>query len=140
MIILGKLKIWNIDLADSYPDLTEAERLALRFLVKNGGDKSIRKIASILGITEYRLRKAMNSLADDKHIVRKVGRGKATKYILEILDNSFAENNKVLYSLSNKVVFQSNENKDLIISIGYYTTNKKEHCYYSKGSKIRLSS
>lgn len=79
-----ELKIWNIDLADSYPDLTDDEKLALRFWVKNGGDKSVREIASILGITEYRLRKAITSLADDKHIIRRIGRGKATKYILEI--------------------------------------------------------
>lgn len=79
-----ELKIWNIDLVDSYPDLTDDEKIALRYFVKNGSDKSLREIAPSLGITEYRLRKAVTSLEEVRHIIRKVGNGRATRYVLEM--------------------------------------------------------
>lgn len=79
-----ELKIWNIDLVDSYPDLTDDEKIALRYFVKNGADKSLREIAPTLGLTEYRLRKAVMSLEDERHIIKKVGNGRATRYILEM--------------------------------------------------------
>ena len=79
-----ELKIWNIDLVDSYPDLTDDEKIALRYFVKNGADKSLREIAPTLGLTEYRLRKAVASLEDERHIIKKVGNGRATRYILEM--------------------------------------------------------
>jgi len=79
-----ELKVWNIDLADSYPDLTEDEKMLLRYIVKNGSDKSLRDLAAILNMTEYRARKAMNSLEEERHIIRKVGNGKSTRYVLEM--------------------------------------------------------
>ena len=79
-----ELKIWNIDLVDSYSDLTDDEKIALRYFVKNGADKSLREIAPTLGLTEYRLRKAVASLEDERHIIKKVGNGRATRYILEM--------------------------------------------------------
>lgn len=79
-----ELKIWNIDLADSYPNLTDDEKVVLRYIVKNGTDKSLRELAPVLGLTEYRVRKAIASLVEEKHLIQKEGRGKSTKYFLEM--------------------------------------------------------
>lgn len=79
-----ELKVWNIDLVDSYPDLTDDEKIALRYFVKDGGDKSLRDIAPSLGLTEYRLRKAVASLEEERHIIKKIGNGRATRYVLEM--------------------------------------------------------
>lgn len=79
-----ELKIWNIDLADSYPNLLSDEKLVLRYIVKNGADKSLRELAPVLGITEYRVRKAITSLVEEKHILKREGNGKSTKYFLEV--------------------------------------------------------
>lgn len=79
-----ELKIWNIDLADSYPNLSNDEKLVLRYIVKNGADKSLRELAPVLGITEYRVRKAITSLVEEKHILKREGNGKSTKYFLEM--------------------------------------------------------
>ena len=77
-----ELKIWNIDLVDSYPNLTDDEKIALRYFIKNGADKSLREIAPTLGITEYRLRKAVAALEEERHIIKKIGNGRATRYVL----------------------------------------------------------
>lgn len=79
-----ELKIWNIDLADSYPNLTDDEKVVLRYIVKNGTDKSLRELAPALGLTEYRVRKTIASLVEEKHLLQKEGRGKSTKYFLEM--------------------------------------------------------
>lgn len=79
-----ELKIWNIDLADSYPNLSNDEKLVLRYIVKSGADKSLRELAPVLGITEYRVRKAITSLVEEKHILKREGNGKSTKYFLEM--------------------------------------------------------
>lgn len=79
-----ELKVWNIDLADSYPDLTNDEKIIFRYIVKNGTDKSLRELAPILGLTEYRVRKAIASLVEQKHLLQKEGKGKSTKYCLEM--------------------------------------------------------
>lgn len=78
-----ELKVWNIDLVDSYPDLSNDEKVVLRYIVKYGSDKSIRELATLLDLTEYKVRKAVTSLEDDRHILRKNGSGKATRYVLE---------------------------------------------------------
>lgn len=79
-----ELNVWNIDLADSYPDLSDDEKIVLRYIVKNGFDKTIREMAPILEMTEYRARKAINSLAEDRHLITKYGNGKSTRYGLEM--------------------------------------------------------
>lgn len=79
-----ELKVWNIDLVDSYPDLTQDEKLVLRYIVKNGSDKSVRELALILKITEYKTRKAIYSLENERHLIQKVGNGKATRYIMSV--------------------------------------------------------
>lgn len=79
-----ELKIWNIDLADSYPNISNDEKLVLRYIVRNGADKSLRELAPVLGITEYRVRKAITSLVEERHIIKREGNGKSTKYFLEM--------------------------------------------------------
>jgi predicted HTH transcriptional regulator len=78
-----ELKVWNIDLADSYPELTNDEKLVLKFILKNEDGKSLREIAPIIGVSEYRVRKATTSLEFERHIIKKVGNGRATRYVLE---------------------------------------------------------
>lgn len=79
-----ELKVWNVDLVDAYPDFSEDEKAVLRYIVKNGSDKSIRDLADTLGITEYRTRKAITSLEYERNILVKVGNGKATRYMLKM--------------------------------------------------------
>lgn len=78
-----ELKVWNIDLADSYPDLSMDEKSILRHIVKSGLAQSVNMVKKALGITEYRARKAIEVL-EERHLVRKVGNGPSTKYIVEI--------------------------------------------------------
>lgn len=78
-----ELKVWNIDLADSYPDLSIEEKSILRFIVKKGLAQSVNKIKESLGISEYKVRKGIEVL-ESKRLIRRVGNGPATKYILEI--------------------------------------------------------
>lgn len=79
---LTELKVWNIDLVDSYPELSNDEKTVLRYYMKNSSTKSIREIAPLLKMSEYRMRNAVASL-EKEHFIKKMGSGKATHYILE---------------------------------------------------------
>ena len=74
--------MWNIDLVDSYPELSNDEKTVLRYYMKNSSTKSIREIAPLLKMSEFRMRNAVASL-DKEHFIKKMGSGKATNYILE---------------------------------------------------------
>ncbi len=74
-----ELKLWNIDLADSYPDLTETEKSVLRLIVKTSQPQSVNMIKKALETSEYRVRKALEVLEDTK-LVRKIGNGPSTRY------------------------------------------------------------
>ena len=78
-----ELKVWNIDLADSYPDLLGEEKDILRFIVKSSQAQSVNMIKNKLNISEYRVRKVIEKL-EDKHLIRKIGNGPSTKYIVGI--------------------------------------------------------
>ena len=78
-----ELKVWNIDLADSYSDLLGEEKDILRFIVKSSQAQSVNMIKNKLNISEYRVRKVIEKL-EDKHLIRKIGNGPSTKYIVEI--------------------------------------------------------
>ena len=78
-----ELKVWNIDLADSYSDLLGEENDILRFIVKSSQAQSVNMIKNKLNISEYRVRKVIEKL-EDKHLIRKIGNGPSTKYIVEI--------------------------------------------------------
>lgn len=78
-----ELKVWNIDLADSYPDLGTNEKNVLRFILKSRSPRSIREIADALHINTYQARKSIQALADGGRL-RKLGNGPSTKYAVGI--------------------------------------------------------
>lgn len=78
-----ELKVWNIDLADSYPDLSVDEKNVLRHIVKNGSPQSVNVIKKELEMTEYRVRKGIESL-EERNLIRKIGNGPSTKYTVGI--------------------------------------------------------
>lgn len=43
-----EIKVWNIDLADSYPELEADEKNILRYIAKNGKHVSVNTITDIL--------------------------------------------------------------------------------------------
>ena len=82
-----ELKVWNVDLADAYPELSENEKNILRYLTKNGPARSVNEIKDALNISEYAVRKAVGSL-ESAEFVEKVGNGSSTKYMIRI-DESY---------------------------------------------------
>ncbi len=78
-----ELKVWNIDLVDAYPEFDDDEKTVLRYIVKKGSDKSVRELAKILRLSEYRVRKALGSL-EKRNMIQTIGRGKATRHVLQV--------------------------------------------------------
>ena len=78
-----ELHVWNIDLADSYPDLSADEKSVLRYIAKSPQASSVNEIRSQLKMTEYKVRKAIQSL-EARNLIRKIGNGPSTKYITGI--------------------------------------------------------
>ena len=78
-----ELKLWHIDLVDSYPELTDEEKKVFECIVKAPGAIAKREIENSLDLTEYRVRKALENLLSSKK-VDKVGNGPSTKYIPRI--------------------------------------------------------
>lgn len=74
-----ELKVWNIDLADSYPNIDSDEKDILRFVAKSGKAVSVNNIRDALKTTEYKVRKAVQ-LLEDKNLIVKIGNGPSTKY------------------------------------------------------------
>lgn len=78
-----EIKVWNIDLADSYPNLTSDEKRVLRYIAKEDRELSIKRIREALGMTDYAARKAVQSL-EESHLVSKTGSGPSTAYTLAV--------------------------------------------------------
>ena len=78
-----ELRVWNMDLADSYPELNNDEKNILRFIVKNTTPVSVNTIRKSLNMTEYRVRQSIQVLVN-KNLVRKIGNGSSTKYLVGI--------------------------------------------------------
>lgn len=78
-----ELKIWNIDLVDSYPDLASDEKNVLRYIVKSSQAQSVNSIRNALNMTEYRVRNSIKTL-EDEGLIRKIGNGPSTKYTIGI--------------------------------------------------------
>ena len=74
-----ELKVWNIDLADSYPGLSTIEKNTLRIVMKSSVPVSIKEITEKTGETDYQIRKAVLSLMD-LHLLEKYGNGPSTRY------------------------------------------------------------
>ena len=71
-----ELKVWNVDLADAYPELSINEKNILRYLTKNGPARSVNEIKDALNISEYAVRKAISNLENEK-LVEKEGMGRS---------------------------------------------------------------
>lgn len=74
-----ELRVWNIDLADSYPELTEDEKSTLRHIIKQAEPLSVNQIRAKLDISEYKMRKIITTL-EEKNLIRKIGNGPSARY------------------------------------------------------------
>lgn len=74
-----ELTIWNIDLADSYPELSGEIKNVYRFIAKSRGEHSVKEMQETLHITEYKTRKALEYLVD-KGMIERHGNSSATRY------------------------------------------------------------
>lgn len=75
------LRVWNIDLPDSYPSLSVTEKNTLRVIMKSGLPLSIKGICTLTGENDYQTRKAITTLIQ-MSLVEKMGNGPSTKYYL----------------------------------------------------------
>lgn len=78
-----ELHVWNIDLADSYPELSEDAKTVLRVITKNGQALSVNSVKKISNLTEYRIRKAVQDL-ESEDLIKRIGNGPATKYTTKV--------------------------------------------------------
>lgn len=83
-----ELRIWNIDLCESYPDLDEDEKLALRYIIKQAEPLSVNQIRTKVNFSEYKMRKVITVL-EDKNLIHKIGNGSSTKYEIVKESNEF---------------------------------------------------
>ncbi|KIX90884.1 hypothetical protein TP70_05245 [Staphylococcus microti] len=77
-----KLKIWKIDLVDSYNDLTEPEKNILRYIIKENRNVKMKEIQNLEGFTEYIAKTNINKLIQ-RDIVMKFGESRSTTYGLK---------------------------------------------------------
>lgn len=77
-----ELKLWHIDLVDSYPELSSEEKLVFECIVKARSAISKKDIENSLNFTEYKVRKSLDNLLNSKKITR-IGNGPSTKYMLQ---------------------------------------------------------
>ena len=77
-----KLKIWKIDLVDSYENLVEQEKTILQFIVKENRKVKMKEIQTLEGFTEYIAKTNVNSLIE-KGIVKRFGESRSTTYGLK---------------------------------------------------------
>ncbi|MCQ4725621.1 putative DNA binding domain-containing protein [Anaerotignum faecicola] len=83
-----EIKVWNIDLVDSYPNLSTEEKSVLKFIAKSNEAHSVTSIKAALGYTDYRVRNAI-SVLEQKKLIAKVGKGPSTKYTICIESTEF---------------------------------------------------
>ena len=90
-----ELKIWHIDLIDSHPELNANERDIYVYLYKNQPMQKFADIQKTVGLTEYKTRKAIDSLAK-KDLIIIAGQGKRTRYTI-------ADRSRLLYQLKDMI-------------------------------------
>mgnify|MGYP003042413317 CR=1 FL=1 len=78
-----EVRIWYIDLADSYPDMSEDEKSIFRYLVKKGIPVTNKELQAEIGLSAYHVRKALTGLLNSNHIDTS-GKARATKYSIKI--------------------------------------------------------
>ena len=96
-----ELKVWNIDLADSYSDLPPDEKKVLRYIMKSGQAQSVNTIRKVLNMTEYRVRNSIKKL-EDKELIKKIGNGPSTRYTIEIESVEFLTQMQVVMDVLKK--------------------------------------
>ncbi len=74
-----EIKVWNIDLADSYPELCSEAKNVLRFVTKKHMPQPVSAIKKATGMTDYTTRNAIQIL-EQKQLLCKIGNGPSTKY------------------------------------------------------------
>ena len=99
-----ELKVWNIDLADSYPDLNDDEKNVLRYISKSGVPQSVNSIRSALKMTEYKVRISI-SLLEERSLITKIGNGPSTKYKIKVKSIEFLTNLQVSIDALKKQLF-----------------------------------
>lgn len=77
-----ELRVWNIDLVDSYPDLSNEQKDVFRVVVKMAGPVSVADIVRNVVWSDYKVRKAINVLADGRKLIQKIGNGVSTRYVV----------------------------------------------------------
>lgn len=75
------LRIWNIDFADSYPELEDEAKTVLRVILKSAEPIPVSKMREETGLSDYKIRKWLETLGEKK-LVQKIGNGPATRYII----------------------------------------------------------
>lgn len=78
-----EIRVWNIDLVDSYPNLNQDEKAVLRYVSKSGKALSITDISKATSLTYYKSQKAIHAL-EEQDVVIKIGNGPATRYALKV--------------------------------------------------------
>ena len=99
-----EIKIWNIDVADSYPNLTPDEKCVFRCIVKHQ-PQSVNAIKEALDMTEYKVRKTVQSL-ETQGLVEKVGNGASTKYIASMNSMEFLTKIQMMLDAMKKQIGQ----------------------------------
>lgn len=86
-----ELKLWHIDLVDSHPELNSDEKAIYFFLYKNEPLQKFSDIQKAVNLTEYKTRKAIDSL-NKKNLIMISGQGKGTRYAI-------ADTSRLLYQI-----------------------------------------
>lgn len=76
------LRIWNIDFADSYPELNDETKTILRVILKSDAPIPVSKIREVTALSDYKIRKWLKVL-DEKKLVERMGNGPSTRYIVK---------------------------------------------------------
>ncbi len=99
-----EIKVWNIDIADSYAYLSYDEKNVLRYIAKSDEAQSISSIRSALKITDYKARNIVHMLEDSKLII-KIGSGPSTKYGISITSAEYLAKLQIkMHNLKNTLV------------------------------------
>lgn len=76
------LKIWSVDLADSYPELNQSEKLVLKCISKASAPLSVNELKMKISFSDYMIRKCISGLVSKK-LIEKTNSGPNTKYYLK---------------------------------------------------------
>lgn len=76
------IRIWNIDLVDSHPELTENEKKVFKIIVKNKAGMKKSEIMEKSKLSVYKASQALNSLKE-KELISVYGKGKSTQYTVK---------------------------------------------------------